>query len=287
VRPPGPSATDEDKSFARLKRALRKAERRGGDGGEIGGTGATILKFLPAPLARLADKGRIGAEEIRAADDIAVAVTAFGGGANLAQVFYATAAHTGVPYGALGFATYETGSTLATAGTWSAVPTRLELLRAGVPLPGAAVQSLYDPITATFTSSNTYAPAATAPTTSAGVQAGSQAITPSSSAHLLRVRGQLLLGSTGAASPNQTLFLTQDSGSSAIAAACFAASAAATVPSQGSVIYQTLAGTLVSTAFKLWGASSTGVVNVNTAGGGSAFFGGNTSSHILVEEIAT
>src|SRR5579863_3514423 len=65
---------EEERDFARMKRALRKAERRTGDGRELGGTGATILKFLPAPLARLADKQRIGSEEIRAADDI---VTAF------------------------------------------------------------------------------------------------------------------------------------------------------------------------------------------------------------------
>jgi len=56
----GRRAADEDKSLARLKRALRKAERRAGDGSDIGGTGATILKLLPAPLARLVDKGRIG-----------------------------------------------------------------------------------------------------------------------------------------------------------------------------------------------------------------------------------
>ena len=62
-----------------MKRALRLAERRGGDGTEIGGTGATILKFLAAPLARLADKKRIGPEELRAADDIAIAVHAQAG----------------------------------------------------------------------------------------------------------------------------------------------------------------------------------------------------------------
>src|SRR5258707_15813933 len=66
----------EDKSLARLKRALRKAERRAGDGSDIGGTGATILKLLPAPLARLVDKGRIGTQEIRAANDIAIPVHA-------------------------------------------------------------------------------------------------------------------------------------------------------------------------------------------------------------------
>jgi hypothetical protein len=65
--------------FARMKRAIRKAERRAGDGSELGGTGATILKFLPAPLARLADKQRIGSEEIRAADDIAIAFHAQAG----------------------------------------------------------------------------------------------------------------------------------------------------------------------------------------------------------------
>jgi hypothetical protein len=62
-----------------MKRALRKAERRAGDGTEIGGTGATILKFRGAPLARLADKKRIGTDELRAADDIAMAFHAQAG----------------------------------------------------------------------------------------------------------------------------------------------------------------------------------------------------------------
>src|SRR5580704_13747486 len=65
--------------FARMKRAIRKAERLAGDGTERGGTGATILKFVSAPLARLADKQRIGAEEMRAADDIATAFYAQAG----------------------------------------------------------------------------------------------------------------------------------------------------------------------------------------------------------------
>jgi hypothetical protein len=75
--------TAEDKTLARLKRALRKLERRAGDGSEIGGTGATILKLSlsPPPLARLLDKGRIGAEEVRAADEIAVAFHAQAGAA--------------------------------------------------------------------------------------------------------------------------------------------------------------------------------------------------------------
>jgi len=65
--------------LAPMKRMIRKAERRAGDGSPIGGTGATVLKFLGAPLCRLADRKRIGAEEIRAADDIAIAFHAQAG----------------------------------------------------------------------------------------------------------------------------------------------------------------------------------------------------------------
>src|SRR5712691_8217088 len=65
--------------FGRMKRAIRKAERQSGDGSEIGGTGATILKFLAAPLVRLVQKKRIGTEEVRAADDIAIAFHAQAG----------------------------------------------------------------------------------------------------------------------------------------------------------------------------------------------------------------
>jgi hypothetical protein len=67
-RPGGNACT-----FGRLKRAIRNAERRSGDGREIGGTGATILRLRPPPLVRLIEKQRIGTEEIRAADDITTA----------------------------------------------------------------------------------------------------------------------------------------------------------------------------------------------------------------------
>ena len=43
-------------TFGRLKRTIRNAERRSGDGREIGGTGATILRLRPAPLVRLIEK---------------------------------------------------------------------------------------------------------------------------------------------------------------------------------------------------------------------------------------
>jgi hypothetical protein len=73
-RPGGDAGT-----FGRFKRAIRKAERRSGDGREIGGTGATILRFRPAPLVRLIEKQRIGTEGVRAADDITTAFHAQAG----------------------------------------------------------------------------------------------------------------------------------------------------------------------------------------------------------------
>jgi len=76
----GPQHSERDERlFGRLKRAFRQAERRSGDGSEIGGTGATILRFLAAPLVRLIEKKRIGTEEVRAADDIAIAFHAQAG----------------------------------------------------------------------------------------------------------------------------------------------------------------------------------------------------------------
>jgi hypothetical protein len=55
-------------------------ERRAGDGAAIGGTALTTLKLTGSPLARLADRGRIGLEELRAADDIVLAFFAIAGG---------------------------------------------------------------------------------------------------------------------------------------------------------------------------------------------------------------
>ncbi len=70
-------ATGDACPFQRMQRAIRKAERRIGSGreinGDVGGTGATILRLRATPLARLIERRRIGGEEARAADDITTA----------------------------------------------------------------------------------------------------------------------------------------------------------------------------------------------------------------------
>lgn len=69
----------DPRDFGRSKRAIRKIERRSGDGRENGGTGATILRLRAAPLARLIEKKRVGSEEVRAADDMTAAFHAQAG----------------------------------------------------------------------------------------------------------------------------------------------------------------------------------------------------------------
>lgn len=65
--------------------------------------------------------------------------TAVGTGSDAALVFYTGSGVTSKGYAVLGYATWESG--LATAGTWSAGPTRVQAFGHGVPLPGQVVQS--------------------------------------------------------------------------------------------------------------------------------------------------
>lgn len=116
-------------------------------------------------------------------------VTGYGAGANTAQVLYGTAViGSPVPYSILGYFTYEAGSTLASAGTWARAPTRMELYRPGVALPGQPIQPVYTSTT-TQTALSTGSFVATSNTAS---------ITLSSSAHLVRIdaSGQALVGTT-------------------------------------------------------------------------------------------
>ena len=213
-------------------------------------------------------------------------VTAMTTSATAPLTFYGPATLSAVPYTPLGYASYETGSTLATAGIWSAKPTRLELLRPGVLLPGAVVQSLYSLDTAASTGANSYTPSATVPTIAGGNLVTSQAITPTSSANLLRVKADAMLGTTSIANTSLTAFITQDAGPNAVATAGTTTSFATTSPTKVCVFYQAPAATLIATTFKLWGTASGGAtVNINTAGGGSAFFGSTANSFLLVEEI--
>jgi hypothetical protein len=212
-----------------------------------------------------------------------VNTVALGGPSNSSGVFYTTIANSAVPYSVLGYATYETGSTLGTAGTWNANPSRIELYRHGVPLPGQVVQSLRSSTGTYSTGSTGYIPSNTAPTTSVGTNPVSQSITPSSSANVLRVTSQALIGSGNTNVTELTAFLTQDSGTGSIATAVQSSNIGTDTPSTLGVGYSALANLLTATTFKLWGVAN-GTTNINGAGG-SALFGGTGNTYINVDEI--
>lgn len=216
-----------------------------------------------------------------------VTVAAYGAGANSVATFYGTAGHTNVPYSILGYATYETGSTLATAGTYATPPTRMVLYRPGVALPGAVVQTLCTTLATTPAAAGTYTPSSTAPTVGNAAAGPTQSVQPRCSANILRVRATLLIGASATAAQVFTAFLTQDSGACLVASSESSATGATTGPASVDLFYQGLANTIASTAFKTWAYSTAGVANINTTGGGSAFFAGAVPTYILVEEIAT
>lgn len=110
------------------------------------------------------------------------------GGADSAQVFYTGTAVSAKAYAVIGYASYETG--VATAGSWAASPTRLQLVDMTTPMPGAVVRSAATfPSTATTTTSSTYQ------TTTNAVS-----ITPTSAANLVRLTA---VGTMALAGTNQ------------------------------------------------------------------------------------
>lgn len=64
---------------SRVRKAIDGVERQSGNGDEISGTGFTILKRADTPITRLLTGGKIGPEELRAAEDITTAFHAQAG----------------------------------------------------------------------------------------------------------------------------------------------------------------------------------------------------------------
>ncbi len=143
-------------------------------------------------------------------------VTALAGGSNNALVFYGPASLSNVAYSIIGYGSYEAGSTLSTAGTWSAAPTRIETYRPGVPLPGQEVQRLRTQTGAETVGSTTFSIANSIPTNTSGDQYMSQAVTPSSSANLLEIEAAAMFATAASARSSAALF--QDSVANALAA---------------------------------------------------------------------
>jgi hypothetical protein len=209
-----------------------------------------------------------------------VTTTAEGGAgaATSAQVPYSTTARTAKAYVVVGYASYETG--LATAGTWNASPTRLQLFGPGVPLPGQAVQSASTQFTAQASGTTVLPADDTIPQSTEGDQYMTQAITPTSSANVLEV--EALANMVANSSTLVAIALFQDAAAGAVSVGWILAPTSAF---QLLLSHKLLAGTTASTTLKARigpGAANTLYFNGSASG---RFFGGVMGSRLGVKEV--
>ncbi len=203
------------------------------------------------------------------------------GAADSAHTFYTGTAVAAKAYIPAFNMTWESG--LAAVGTWSAGPTRTQLFGPGVPLPGAVIAD-FENSTGSVLSGTTVLPVDnTIPQNTEGDQYFSQAITPSSAAHLIDVESELMLHNT--AGTTLAIALFQDSGANAISVA--ASTQGATAFTELVMRYRGLPGTGSATTFKVRGGGPTAGTTTLNGGTGANFFSNTIYSYLRVKEIAT
>jgi hypothetical protein len=202
------------------------------------------------------------------------------GAADSAHVAYSTTQRTAKAYIPLAYASYETG--IATAGSWNASPTRIQLYGPNVPLPGQPiqVQQNYSGAVSTTTTAIPYDD--TIPQNTEGGQFLSQAITPTSASNLLEVEWQFH-GATTNSSTAAALF--QDSTANALSVATLMASSNNVVPMRG--LWPLLAGTTSSTTFNVRAGDATGATTTFNGAVSARKYGGVLNSFIRVRELMT
>jgi hypothetical protein len=199
-----------------------------------------------------------------------------------AQVFYsAGAAVTAKAYATLGYATWEAG--LATAGTWSAAPTRIQLFGPDVPLPRTSIQTVRTQLGAVISGATAIPADDTIPQNTEGTQAYSLSIVTSSAANVLDVSG--------------TCFATHNTGGGnyiigalfvdTVANAVAAVHDYKTTDGTGACLpmrAQLLASAIAAVKMR-FGNSAGATTYLNGISGGGRVYGGVAGSFLQVEEI--
>jgi hypothetical protein len=205
------------------------------------------------------------------------------GGSDVAQVFYTAASHalTSCPYTVIGYLTWESG--LTTAGTWDASPTRVQLYRAGVPLPGTEIQKARNGSGAALTGSTAIPYDDTIPQNGTeGTLSMSQAATANSQANIFRISH---LGNYFCASAAIIcVYLARDSVPDALAVVV------QHTPGSHAVIKldheMACAGLSTAVTFKTrFGDSAGDTIGFNGDGSGNRKYGGKLASYLEVREI--
>jgi hypothetical protein len=195
-------------------------------------------------------------------------------GASSSGVAYSTTARSSLAYVTLGYATWEAGGTLATAGTWNAAPTRMQLFQPGsTPLPGMEVQRARTPTGALGSIGTTTlaVDADSIPQNTAGDQYMSQAITPTSSANMAEIIVQAMASENSAAA-DMGAALFQDSTANALTAVNVQPTGVS-----GSMLLRMEH----EMQFGVVGSSTTFKVRIGNASGNGTSFNGRASARIL------
>lgn len=204
------------------------------------------------------------------------------GAADSAQVIYSNATVTTKAMAVLGF--LDWGSGLGTAGTWSAVPTTIQIYGEGVSLPGDTVQVARNELGSTSTSTTVLPDDGTTPQITEGVEFLTQAITPTAAANLLATRVQGVFGSSILTNVCMVLFNTTYATTDGLAGTL------ATSPGTNDSVtlyldHTRLAATTSATTFRMRaGPRAAATVRINGYSSGSVF-GGIENSFIEVREI--
>ena len=204
--------------------------------------------------------------------------TTVGTGSDSAGVFYTGTGVTSKAYRILGYLNYDSG--LATAGTWSANPSKVQLFGPGISKPGDIIQQVSSFSGAVATGTTQTPNDDTIPTISEGDQYFSVAITPTATMNRLKVEGTFNLACSVAA--NLQIALHQ--GGAAVGVSSMRIDTAdRTYPA--SLLFMMLTGTVsaITNTIRI-GPSTAGTVTLN---GNSAarLMGGVHSSGIIVTEI--
>jgi hypothetical protein len=204
------------------------------------------------------------------------------GGADSAFTFYTGIAAASKAYTTVGFSIYETG--LATAGTWSAIPTSTQLLNKDSYLPGQIIRQLFTSTGTVATGTTTIPGDNTIPQITEGDQYLSRNIAPSSASSILEIEVYISMLASSVAN-GIAVALFQDSTANALAAA-HASTSVAGFAANITLKHIMLAGTSASTTFSVRiGGNAAGTITFNGSAG-AQFYGGVLASKIIVREIA-
>jgi hypothetical protein len=210
--------------------------------------------------------------------------TSIGTGSDSARVVYTDGSPTtSFSWRVLGYIEYSSG--LATVGTWASGPTRIQIYSPDVPLPGSVLRILTTRTGGQDTGTTTFVGGDNIPQQSTeGDLFQSQAITPASSANVLRITHNGYYTHT----TTTTLIicaLFQDSTENALSVAASAKADVAGAAAMVHVNHVMLAGTSSSTTFKIHAGGVTAGTTAFNGSSSARAWGGVLGSHLTVEEI--